>query len=404
MGFFLRKSINFGPLRFNFSKSGVGVSAGVKGARISKGPRGTYIHAGRGGFHYQQRLDSHKTETPQATSAKIGAPPAWKEIAVEIPHGKIIESIKPPKKRALPMIMHVGYVALTIGSILSIVWYGLNRLPHTLDGRNVVGAMLFTIPWIVWIAGVVVHHFAVKAAHVSERHPLYYELDQTSAARFAGIKKSCEALAQTQRIWSLPSLPGRDSYLMHGLTSAWVGRQEPPLISTNVEVWAIAVGNWRMFFLPDSIYVFQNNGYSLLAYETLRISYAERRALEYQGVSPDTQIIDRTWKHTRKDGLPDLRYKVNPMIPIVLYGLINIESSVGWSLALQTSSLNAANQFVNQMNFVIPGSRKQEYKRASGSGQRQNDTKERRSYTSHKTSSPGRSPHEILGVKQDASL
>jgi hypothetical protein len=30
MGFYLRKSISVGPLRFNLSKSGIGVSAGVK--------------------------------------------------------------------------------------------------------------------------------------------------------------------------------------------------------------------------------------------------------------------------------------------------------------------------------------------------------------------------------------
>src|SRR5262249_25190592 len=63
VGFYFRKSVNFGPVRLNFSKSGVGVSVGVKGARISTGPRGTYVHAGRHGFYYRQRLD---TLSPQS--------------------------------------------------------------------------------------------------------------------------------------------------------------------------------------------------------------------------------------------------------------------------------------------------------------------------------------------------
>ena len=42
MGFYLRKSISVGPLRFNLSKSGVGVSAGVKGFRFGASPRGTF--------------------------------------------------------------------------------------------------------------------------------------------------------------------------------------------------------------------------------------------------------------------------------------------------------------------------------------------------------------------------
>lgn len=52
MGFYLRKSIKAGPFRFNLSKSGIGVSTGIKGLRIGTGPRGNYIHMGRGGFYY----------------------------------------------------------------------------------------------------------------------------------------------------------------------------------------------------------------------------------------------------------------------------------------------------------------------------------------------------------------
>ena len=68
MSFYFRKSVNFGPIRFNFSKSGIGVSAGVKGARISTGPRGTYVHAGRYGFYYSQRINQpllNQTRSPQ---------------------------------------------------------------------------------------------------------------------------------------------------------------------------------------------------------------------------------------------------------------------------------------------------------------------------------------------------
>jgi hypothetical protein len=41
MGFYIRKAISVGPFRFNLSKSGVGVSAGVKGLRFGteKGDR-----------------------------------------------------------------------------------------------------------------------------------------------------------------------------------------------------------------------------------------------------------------------------------------------------------------------------------------------------------------------------
>lgn len=50
MGLSVRKSVRVGPFRFNLSKSGIGVSAGIKGLRVGTGPRGNYIHMGRGGF------------------------------------------------------------------------------------------------------------------------------------------------------------------------------------------------------------------------------------------------------------------------------------------------------------------------------------------------------------------
>ena len=64
MGFFFRKSVNFGLFRLNFSKKGVGVSTGVKGARLSWGPNGKYLSLGRGGFYYRKKLDGKSnTET-----------------------------------------------------------------------------------------------------------------------------------------------------------------------------------------------------------------------------------------------------------------------------------------------------------------------------------------------------
>ena len=47
MGLRFHSSISSGPFRLNFSKSGVGVSVGVRGLRVGAGPRGTYVRAGR---------------------------------------------------------------------------------------------------------------------------------------------------------------------------------------------------------------------------------------------------------------------------------------------------------------------------------------------------------------------
>ena len=56
MGWYLKKSFAFGPLRLNLSKSGLGASAGVKGLRVSTGPKGRQLNAGRGGLYYRTSL------------------------------------------------------------------------------------------------------------------------------------------------------------------------------------------------------------------------------------------------------------------------------------------------------------------------------------------------------------
>src|ERR1700761_5420662 len=56
MGFYFSKSVSVGPFRFNLSKSGVGISTGIKGFRIGTGPRGNYIQMGRGGVYFRQTL------------------------------------------------------------------------------------------------------------------------------------------------------------------------------------------------------------------------------------------------------------------------------------------------------------------------------------------------------------
>lgn len=56
MATYLRKSFTFGPFRINLSKSGLGISFGVTGFRVGTGPRGPYVHAGRGGLYFRKSL------------------------------------------------------------------------------------------------------------------------------------------------------------------------------------------------------------------------------------------------------------------------------------------------------------------------------------------------------------
>lgn len=57
-----------GPIRLNLSKSGLGLSAGVTGARVGIGPNGAYVHGGRHGLYYRKYQSSGKTASSQGQS------------------------------------------------------------------------------------------------------------------------------------------------------------------------------------------------------------------------------------------------------------------------------------------------------------------------------------------------
>ena len=60
MGFYFRKSIKIGPVRINFSKSGISVSFGFKGASINIGPKNTSVNVGRKGLYYKKSMSNKK--------------------------------------------------------------------------------------------------------------------------------------------------------------------------------------------------------------------------------------------------------------------------------------------------------------------------------------------------------
>lgn len=63
MAFYLRKAFKTGPVRLNLSKGGLGLSAGITGARIGINTKGTYVHGGRHGLYYRKYLNQGKNKS-----------------------------------------------------------------------------------------------------------------------------------------------------------------------------------------------------------------------------------------------------------------------------------------------------------------------------------------------------
>jgi Protein of unknown function (DUF4236) len=135
MGFYIRKGLNFGPFRLNLSRSGLGASFGLTGARVGISPnRGPYIHVGRGGVYYRQTL-SHLAKSSKRNPQQISPAPVDnddQEIAsvssdrmMEGSADQLLQALNRIKQRKdmFPIMVVVGIIMLIRILSVGLVWW-----------------------------------------------------------------------------------------------------------------------------------------------------------------------------------------------------------------------------------------------------------------------------------------
>lgn len=124
MAYYLRKSFRAGPLRINLSKSGLGLSAGVKGARIGVSSRGkAYVHAGRGGLYFRKQLDGSSGRRAGRTGSAGEPSVIWQDTGVTFGRPPELSPLPaPPRPRAGPAILYRS-LALVAGAAMIISYF-----------------------------------------------------------------------------------------------------------------------------------------------------------------------------------------------------------------------------------------------------------------------------------------
>jgi len=354
MGWYLKKGFNFGPLRLNLSKSGLGYSFGVRGARIGTGPRGTYVHLGRGGVYYRKSLSSagaHRTGNAQSfVPIAVGEPgtPVLTANAAQLHDGTsegLLQEIqdKHRKTRWAP----IGGV---VGGVLLLGMSGMN-LP--------VWAVIPLIPLVIVIC-VYLHRRDYEAKLVM----LKYDLDADARTRYGELLKGFAALGGSARIWRIMNQNTRIARKYNAGAGKLVDKKPitvslstPAFMETDVGVWSIALGSQKLYFFPDRVLVYQGSEVGAVSYAGLRVAMHQVRYIESDHVPSDSQVIDRTWQYVNKNGAPDRRFSNNRQFPVVLYAEIIVCSESGLNLLLQSSDPNKATTFVAAMNSYVGAAR-----------------------------------------------
>ena len=356
MGFSFRKTVRLGPMRINLSKSGIGASVGVKGARLTASATGkTYVTVGTHGFFYRQAL---VPERKTVRSFSADSPPTTKQVQPpqpgDIPTADVTELKDSSSANLIAQLNERARIQSSaplvyVGSVGMLLLGVLASKPLLLLGTVVLGAI-----------GLVLQRKHKERCETR----IFYELDNAETQRFAFARQAITHLSEAQALWRVNSKIGtRDQKRNAGAstlvkrTAVMAGRMAMHRVETNVEVTGIDLGFAKMFFLPDVVLYWQSNTFAAIAYFELRVVQGQTTFVEEDSVPGDAAVVGQTWQFVNKAGAPDRRFKNNRQLPMARYGTIELRTPAGLNIHLQVSSADKAAAFANCL-FEHAGGRK----------------------------------------------
>lgn len=337
MGFYIRKSVSVGPFRLNLSKSGLGLSVGVKGFRVGVGPAGQYVHMGRGGIYYRKTFSSvpkgtNRTvprESFQAPTLQmpdewsLGPMSEFRSVdslkLMDSDSKELIDELN-ARKNLTPLFPFAAAVALALFASL---WF--MQLP-------------FWLPALLALPSAFGLYWLYQRDEVRKTTALFYTLDGgNTGPAFERLCASFETFARCAGTWRMDGTAKVLDRKYHagagqivGLTKISPCFQEPPGVRSNIPVPILPLAENTLYFFPDRILVLgRTGGWGAIGWDQLTVSAHETRFIESRTVPHDTEIVDHTWTYVNKNGGPDRRFSNNRQIPVCLYGFLEITSTSG---------------------------------------------------------------------------
>lgn len=317
MGWYLRKSISVGPIRLNLSKSGLGLSAGIRGARVGIRPDGrTYVHGGRYGVYYRHDLGG---DEPQSATAP-GAAAGYRESA---PLAHLSRQEGPPWVRLLNDAMRqpradvLAGLSLFVLALAVAVRWGAWAIPVALLSAGVV-------------LGLNIWQGRRRAVAV------LYDLEAGALSAFRHVVEAVNLLTTCSRIEAVD----RNGNALR----AQIGTGAPPWLQTNVPIPTVAAGARSFGFLPDGVLIWESSEAVFVPYRSLHIGTVRTQRPDADPAS-DARIVGARWLHERVDGAPDRRFRENLQLHVCEVGCIELRFRYKVLLSLVASNPEIAEKF-----------------------------------------------------------
>jgi hypothetical protein len=354
MGLTFSRSIRFGPARFNFSGSGIGVSIGVPGLRIGTGPRGAYISGGYGGFRYRQSLSTWRSKGSRPASPL--QPP----------------SVSPGSAPVLPNV-----VASTNHDDKDLMKLGASNADELVETLNSQAAKSPMWPWtalaaaafVCWLWTITKEYapalhlgvtllLAVAVGFVYWRDTLgrltvlFFDLEPRVEAVYQTLTQSFETAASARKLQTVETTSQyADRKYSAGasqglkLAKAVLSFGQPPGIAANISVPLLKSVKTTLAFMPDRVLAIQGSKVVSFSYLEIDAFSQDTSFIESETVPSDATVVDITWAYVNKNGGPDRRFKNNREIPVCLYNRCNLSTASGLDLQFLASKPSAFQGF-----------------------------------------------------------
>ncbi|WP_256380974.1 DUF4236 domain-containing protein [Methylosinus sp. PW1] len=347
MPLYFRRSISAGPFRFNLSKSGIGVSVGIKGLRIGSGPRGNYVHMGVGGIYYRASLEgSFKGRESQTGSREplVNRPAEGQSQLAEMETANLLELVPTTPQGIIDQINQkmslFSYWPIVIVVGLFVFGYAYNA-PQLEPAASAI--FVFTI---------VISIFAWYYDRMRKVVVVLYDIDDGANKVFSSVCREFDVLSKAARIWNVDTHGWILDWKRNAGANSQITRSEativyslPSVLKSNISVPCVTGGKTTIYFFPDMVMIAKDSRITGINYDQLSIHWADQPFIESERVPHDGQIINHTWAFVNKDGGPDRRFNNNRQIPVVLYQSMLISCPTGTLKNLYLSKNDNRYQF-----------------------------------------------------------
>lgn len=344
MGLRYRKSIRVGKyFRINVSKSGVGYSFGVPGARITHSANGrvtSTVGIPGTGLSYTQSHGGSSTRTNRGNGSSSPVP-SPRESGVGVARSTEladIDSLQPAEltdmlnclKKACS-VNSLGTTLLVIGLVLTLCF--IPSMPKTWP------TMVISV--LILLGGIA----AKIIAHIKLPVSLEYDLDEEITSRHNARIAAWQNFFSSASKWQITTSAAVTNQKINAGATATVSRvgvsmatKAPFYIKTNAAMAVLNLKSEKLLILPDKMIVIKGKKFGAVDYMDITLSTRKGQFIESGAVPRDAQVVGHTWQYVNKNGSPDKRYSNNRQLPVCLYGYVTIRGGAGLEIQLCCSN------------------------------------------------------------------